>query len=104
MKISICKYLYMIACFIFWLFLALFSSRLIVDNVTSGHQYSNPIFNIHYLKNAGAAFSLLENSREFLIIVAIAAVTLLFYYVYKHIRSINLVSICKKSKFIIFSF
>ncbi len=93
MKISICKYLYMIACFIFWLFLALFSSRLIVDNVTSGHQYSNPVFNIHYLKNAGAAFSLLENSREFLIIFAIAAVTLLFYYVYKHIRSIHLVSI-----------
>ncbi len=83
----------MIVCFIFWLFLALFSSRLIVDNVTSGHHYSNAVFKIHYLRNAGAAFSLMENSREFLIIVGIVAVTLLFLYVYNHIRSIHYISI-----------
>lgn len=83
----------MVVCFIFWLFLALFSSRLIVDNVTSGHHYSNAVFKIHYLKNAGAAFSLLENSREFLIIIGIVAVTLLFMYVYRHIKSIHYISI-----------
>lgn len=93
MNTSIGKYLYFIVCFAFWMFLALFSSKLIVDNLTSGHHYSNIVFNLHYLKNSGAAFSLLQNGREFLIIVAIAATTLLFNYVHHHIRSIHLVSL-----------
>ncbi len=87
------KYLFLIVSFIFWLFLALFSSELIVDNLTSGHHYSNVVFNLHYLKNAGAAFSLLQNAREFLIIVSIAATTLLFTYVHNRIRSIHYLSI-----------
>ena len=82
MNTSIGKYLFLIACFIFWLFLALFSSKLIVDNLTSGHHYSNAVFTLHYLKNSGAAFSLLQNAREFLIIVAIVATTFLFLYVF----------------------
>ena len=84
---SIGKYLFFIACFAFWLFLALFSSKLIVDNLTSGHHYSNAVFNLHYLKNTGAAFSLLQNAREFLIIVSIVAVTLLFMYVHSLFRN-----------------
>lgn len=92
MKDSILKYLFFIGCFIFWIFLALFSSRLIVDNVTSGHNYSNAVFTITYLKNSGAAFSLLENAREFLIIVSIIATTLLFEYIYRN-KSIHYVSI-----------
>lgn len=93
MNTTIGKYLYFIVCFAFWMFLALFSSKLIVDNLTSGHHYSNIIFNLHYIKNSGAAFSLLQNAREFLIIVSIAATTLLFTYVHNHIRSIHLVSL-----------
>jgi len=93
MNTSVGKYLYFILCFIFWMFLALFSSKLIVDNLTSGHHYSNIVFNLHYLKNSGAAFSLLQNAREFLIIVSIVAVTLLFLYVHNHIRNIHLISI-----------
>lgn len=90
---SIGKYLFFTACFAFWLFLALFSSKLIVDNLTSGHHYSNAVFNLHYLKNTGAAFSLLQNAREFLIIVSIVAVTLLFMYVHHHIKNIHFISI-----------
>ncbi len=93
MNTSIGKYLFLIGCFVFWLFLALFSSQLIVDNLTSGHHYSNAVFQLHYLKNSGAAFSLLQNAREFLIIVSIVATTLLFLYVHNHIRNINLVSV-----------
>ena len=77
MNTSIGKYLFLILCFIFWLFLALFSSKLIVDNLTSGHHYSNAVFTLHYLKNSGAAFSLLQNAREFLIIVSIVALSLI---------------------------
>jgi signal peptidase II len=93
MNNSIGKYFFFIACFAFWLFLALFSSKLIVDNLTSGHHYSNMIFNLRYLKNSGAAFSLLQNAREFLIIVSIVAVTFLFLYVHNHIKNIHLISV-----------
>ena len=93
MNTSVGKYLFLVASFIFWLFLALFSSKLIVDNLTSGHHYSNAVFNLHYIKNAGAAFSLLQNAREFLIIISIAAVTLLLVYVHNHIRSIHFISV-----------
>lgn len=87
------KYIFFILCFIFWLFLAQFSSRLIVDNLTSGHHYSNFLFNLHYIKNSGAAFSLLQNSREFLIIISIVATTLLFGYVHYNIRGIHYLSL-----------
>ena len=93
MNTSIGKYLFFILCFIFWLFLALFSSKLIVDNLTSGHHYSNALFNLHYLKNTGAAFSLLQNARELLIIVSIVATTLLCLYVHNNIRGIHLISV-----------
>ena len=93
MNNSVGKYIYFILCFIFWLFLALFSSKLIVDNLTSGHHYSNLVFSLHYVKNSGAAFSLLQNAREFLIIVSIVATTFLFMYVHNHIRNIHLISI-----------
>lgn len=92
MRASICKYLFFIACFIFWLFLALFASQLIVDSVTSGHQYSNAVFSLTYIKNSGAAFSLLENAREFLIIISIVAVTLLCMYVHNN-KSLHLISV-----------
>lgn len=93
MNTSIGKYLFFTINFIFWLFLSLFSSKLIVDNLTSGHHYSNVVFNLHYLKNTGAAFSLLQNAREFLIIVSIVAVTMLFMYVHNHIKNIHFISI-----------
>lgn len=93
MNTSIGKYLFFIASFAFWIFLALFTSRLIVDNLTSGHHYSNAVFSLHYLKNSGAAFSLLQNAREFLIIVSIVATTFLFLFVHNNIRSINLISV-----------
>lgn len=93
MNTSIGKYLFFVASFAFWMFLALFTSRLIVDNLTSGHHYSNAVFSLHYLKNSGAAFSLLQNAREFLIIVSIVATTFLFNYVHNNIRSINMISI-----------
>ena len=93
MNTSIGKYIFFIASFAFWMFLALFTSKLIVDNITSGHQYTNAVFSLHYLKNTGAAFSLLQNAREFLIIISIVATTFLFTYVHNHIRSLNMISI-----------
>ena len=92
MRESVGKYFFLIGSFIFWIFLALFCSKLIVDNVTSGHHYSNAVFSLTYLKNSGAAFSMLENAREFFIIVAVAATTLLWGYVH-HNKSIHMISV-----------
>ena len=72
--------------------MALFSSKLIVDNVTSGHHYSNAVFSLTYLKNSGAAFSLMQNAREFFIIIAIVATTLLWGYVHSN-KGIHLISV-----------
>ena len=92
MKESFGKYLFLIGSFIFWIFLALFSSKLIVDNVTSGHHYSNAVFSLTYLKNSGAAFSLMQNAREFFIIIAIVATTLLWGYIHSN-KGIHLISV-----------
>jgi len=92
MRESVGKYFFLIGSFIFWIFLALFCSKLIVDNVTSGHHYSNAVFSLTYLKNSGAAFSMLENAREFFIIIAIVATTLLWSYVHYN-KSIHLISV-----------
>ena len=44
----------------------------------------NAVFSLRYVQNSGAAFSILQNSREFLIILACAALTLIFRHVYYH--------------------
>ena len=92
MRESIGKYFFLAGSFIFWIFLALFCSKLIVDNVTSGHHYSNAVFSLTYIKNSGAAFSMLQNAREFLIITAVVATTLLWGYVH-HNRSNHMISV-----------
>ena len=64
-----------------------------MNSVTSGLRDCNAVVALHYLTNSGAAFSLLQNAREFLIIVAIVATTFLFLYVHNNIRSIHLISV-----------
>lgn len=84
------KFIYFIACFVFFIFTDLYLSRLLVNNLINGYKLSNEIFALNYIKNTGAAFSILQNSRELLIILSVTALVLLFMYVIKHIKSISL--------------
>ena len=84
------KIVYFIVCFVFFLISDLYLSNQIIRSISDGLTLSNPVFRLNFVKNTGAAFSLLPNAREFLIILSVVAITLFFVYVYNHIKSISL--------------
>lgn len=87
------KFLYLIVCFVFFVITDLYLSNEIVRNISNGFTLSNPVFRLNYVKNTGAAFSLLPNAREFLIILSVVVITLFFIYVYNRLKSISLKTI-----------
>ena len=54
---------------------------------------SNPIFSLLYVKNTGAAFSIFEGARMFLIIFAILALTSVIFYTIKNITKYSLITV-----------
>lgn len=87
------KFIYMVVCFVFFLLTDLYLSNEIIRNIANGFTLHNNVFGLNYVKNTGAAFSLLPNAREFLIIFSVVLITLFFVYVYKHLKSISLKTI-----------
>lgn len=85
--------IYLIVCFIFFLWVDLYFSAQLVRQIGAGLKISTSVFAITYVKNFGAAFSILQNSREVLIILSVVAITLLFGYVIRHLKSISFKSI-----------
>ena len=82
------KLLYFIVCFVFFLLSDLFLTRLLYKNISAGFSYSGKLLALTYVKNPGAAFSILSNAREFLIILSVVVLTLLALYVIKNLKSI----------------
>lgn len=87
------KYVYLAVCFVFFLFCNYYLSNELVYNLTHGLKYSNEFLTLNYVKNTGAAFSILKDSRELLIILSVAALVLILLYVIKHIKSLSMKSI-----------
>lgn len=78
------KILYLIISLIFFVVFDLYISELIV----SSYRFKlpqNPIFDFIYVLNSGAAFSIFENSKLFLIIFAITAFLSILIYAIKNI-------------------
>ena len=65
-------------------------SSILVDKLVHGYKLSNAVFSLNYIKNTGAAFSILQNSRELLIILSMIALVLLALHVIHHLKSISL--------------
>lgn len=86
------KYIYFAICYIFFIFANIYTSNIIVENLTNGFTLSNPVFSLNYVKNTGAAFSILQDSRELLIILAVTALVLLLLHVIHNIKSLSLKS------------
>ena len=84
------KLIYFVICYFFFVFTNIYSSQIIVENLTNGYKLSNPVFSLNYVENTGAAFSILKDAREILIILAVVALVLLIIYVLNHIKSISL--------------
>ncbi len=84
------KFIYFITCYVFFIFTDLYLSQIMVEKITGGYTLSNPVFSLNYVKNTGAAFSILQDSRELLIILSVVALVLLAMYVINHLKSISL--------------
>lgn len=93
MSNKISKIIYLIVCFIFFLMSDLYLSDLLVKNIARGYAFSSNIIALNYVKNTGAAFSILNDSREFLIILSVVALVALFWYILKHLKSISMKAI-----------
>ena len=86
------KFIYFVICYVFFIFTDLYLSNILVDKLIHGYKLSNPVFSLNYIKNTGAAFSILQNSRELLIILSMIALVLLALHVIHNLKSISLKS------------
>jgi signal peptidase II len=64
-------------------------SNLFTSKLSQGWHFSNALFNITYVENTGAAFSILQKSTDFLIFMSITALMGLFFYLIKHLEKIS---------------
>lgn len=86
------KFLYFVICYVFFIFTDLYCSNLLVDKLLHGYKLSNPVFSLNYVKNTGAAFNILQDARELLIILSMVALVLLALHVIHRLKSISLKS------------
>ncbi len=84
------KFIYFTICYVFFIVTDLYLSNVMVENLRNGFHMSNAIFSLNYVKNTGAAFSILQDSRELLIILSMIALVLLALHVINHLKSISL--------------
>ncbi len=84
------KFLYFSLAFSFFAFIDFYFSNLISQKLLGGWKFSNAIFNLVYEENTGAAFSIMQNSTTFLIILSVFALLAMFYYVIKNLEIINI--------------
>lgn len=69
---------------IFFTMFDMYFSNIIMSNIENLPQ--NPVFDLIFVQNSGAAFSILENSKIFLITFSVCAMLGIVYYLIKHIQ------------------
>ena len=80
---KISKIVYFIISTIFFIAFDLLASNAVCDNIDD--LPSNPIFDLISVQNTGAAFSILQNSKFFLVSFAIVAIIAIAFYAIKHV-------------------
>ena len=81
------KITYLILTTVFFIIFNLYLTDIILK---SGYLLTeNPVFDIIFLKNTGAAFNIFDGYKVFLIIFAFAAFLLLIFYALKHIKNFS---------------
>lgn len=73
------KIIYFLISIIFFIVFDIYFSALILESVRFSLP-ENPVIDLIFVQNTGAAFSILENSKLFLIIFALVAVLLVLIY------------------------
>lgn len=90
---KISRYFYFTICFAFFVFATLYLSDLIVSQLLHGFSYTNDLISLNYVENTGAAFSILQDSREVLIIASVVAICGIVAYIIRHISTISMKAI-----------
>jgi len=84
------NFIYFCVTFLLLTFSNIYFSNLITNKLAQGWQFSNSLMNIVYAENTGAAFSIMQNSTKFLIILSIFALLTIFYYITKNLKTIKM--------------
>lgn len=83
------KLKYFILSFLFFTCFNFYFSNLISHKLINGWHFSNSLVHIIYVENTGAAFSILQHSTNFLIILSIIAFLAIFYYIIKNSEAVE---------------
>lgn len=86
------KLLYFFVSIIFFIVFDLFFTELII-NTLRFKPSENPVFDLIFVQNTGAAFSILENSKIFLIAFSVLAVLLILIYAIKNITKYSVMAV-----------
>lgn len=78
------KIIYFLLSIIFFVVFDLYFSELILTTMRFKN-YNNSLFDLVFVKNTGAAFSILENYSMFLIVFSLIAAITIIYYAVKHV-------------------
>lgn len=79
--------IYFCVTFVFLTISNFYVTQLIVSKLHNGWRYSNSLFELFYVENTGAAFSIFENASANLIIVSAIILLSIFAYIAKNIKS-----------------
>ena len=85
------KLVYFIISVIFFIVFDLYFSELILSSLRFNFE-PNPIFDLIFVQNTGAAFNILENSQLFLIIFSIIAIITIVAYSLNHINKFSTIA------------
>lgn len=76
---------------IFFIFFDCYFSNLAIDNLQNFP--INPVFDLTFVKNTGAAFSILENYKSFLIVFSILAILFIVFSLVRNIEKASSIAI-----------
>lgn len=85
------KIIYFVISVLFFTSFDLYFSELIIDNLRLDF-VPNPVFSLTFVKNTGAAFSILEDYKFFLITFSIIAILIIVTYAAKHVEKFSTIS------------
>ena len=88
MNRKVSNFLYLCVCYVFFLISDLYLTKLLYKSISNGFTFSNKVLELTFVKNTGAAFNILSNGREFLIIFSIVVLTLIFMYTLRNLKSL----------------
>lgn len=83
------KFAYFLTTMVFFLWVDFYFSNLIAAGVKNGWEGSNGLVNFVYVKNTGAAFSIMQDSTGILIAFSTLAVFLIIHYIIKNLGTIS---------------